>query len=299
MINFNFNDKRDIENKIHSNYVNQENPEETIRDLARYNHHVLCMKKEDNYDAILSYMIKNCNDFYEEKYFKIIYRNIASAKKYKFRDVSPVKITRTEMDKIKGLNDIRKEKISFVLLAIAKYYNNVSSDNNGRMYVSMTDLFKLSKVAIPCKERASYLHFAYQDGILVEHMMVGTNLKIVGFVDDSSEVVMELGEDDYKELAYAYLNYKNGGYKHCKACGRLFKMHKSAPGRLYCKECGRKEEVSEFKAIKCIDCDEDVVVNKFDTETCRCDKCKEIHVKKLRSEQNKRYYQNKKISMSP
>ena len=273
MINFKFDDKTDIENKIHSGYVNQENPEDTIRDLARYNHHVLNMKKEDNYDAILRYMTKNCVDFYEEKYFKIIYRNISSAKKYKFRSVAPVKITRTEMDKIVGLNDIRKEKIAFVLLAVAKYYNNVSSDNNNRMYMSMSDLFKLSRVAIPCKERASYLHFAYQEGILVEHMFVGTNLKVVGIVDDSSETVLELGEDDYKELAYTYLNYKSGGYKHCKGCGKLFKMHKNTPGRLYCKDCGQKEEISEFKAIKCIDCGEDVMVSKYDTETCRCEEC--------------------------
>lgn len=299
MINFKFDDKTDIENKIYSNYVNQENPEETIRDLARYNHHVLNMNKEDNYDSILAYMTKNCSDFYEERYFKIIYRNISSAKKYKFRSVPTVKITKTEMDKITSLNDIRKEKIAFVLLAVAKYYNNVSSDNNNRMYISMSDLFKLSRVAIPCKERASYLHFAYQEGILVEHMFVGTNLKVVGFVDDNSDAVIELCEDDYKELAYAYLNYKNGGYKYCKNCGKLFKMHKNSPGRLYCKDCGQKEETNEFKVTKCIDCGEDVVINKYDTETCRCEECKEIHIKKLRSEQNKRYYQNKKLSMSP
>lgn len=299
MINFKFDDKKDIENKIHSGYVNQENLEDTIRDLARYNYHVLNMKKEDNYDAILRYMTQNCMDFYEEKYFKIIYRNISSAKKYKFRSVASVKITRTEMDKIVGLNDIRKEKIAFVLLAVAKYYNNVSSDNNNRMYMSMSDLFKLSRVAIPCSERASYLYFAYQDGILIEHMFVGTNLKVVGFVDDDSETVLELGEDDYKELAYTYLNYKNGGYKHCKCCGKLFKMNKNAPGRLYCKDCGQKEETNEFKVIKCIDCGGDVLINKYDTETCRCEECKETYIKKLRSEQNKRYYQNKKFSMSP
>ena len=299
MINFKFDDRTDIENKIHSSYVNQENPEETIRDLARYNYHILNMNKEDNYDSILEYMSKNCNDFYEEKYFKIIYRNISSAKKYKFRSVNPVKITRTEIDKIIGLNDIRKEKIAFVLLAVAKYYNNVSSDNNNRMYISMSDLFKLSRVAIPCKERASYLHFAYQEGILVEHMFVGTNLKVAGFVDNNSETVLELGEDDYKELAYAYLNYKNGGYKHCKSCGKLFKMSKNSPGRLYCKDCGQKEEANDFKTIKCVDCGEDVIVNKYDTETCRCEDCKEIHKKILRKEQNKRYYNNKKLSMSP
>ena len=139
----------------------------------------------------------------------------------------------------------------------------------------MTDLFKQSRVAIPCKERANYLHFAYQDGILIEHMFVGTNLKIVGFVDDTSDTVLELGEDDYKELAYAYLNYKNGGYKHCKTCGRLFKMHKSAPGRLYCKECGQKEKTDDFKIIQCQDCGIDIVVGMLNTKTCRCEECQD------------------------
>ena len=298
MINFKFNDKLDIEEKISNNYVNQENPEETIRDLSRYNYHVLNMDKEQNYDAVLSYMVQNCRDFYEEKYFKIIYRNIASAKKYKFRNVAPVLITKAEMDKISSLNDIRKEKIAFVLLAVAKYYNNVSSDNNNRMYMSISDLFKLARVSIPCKERASYLHFAYEEGVLDEHLFVGTNLKIVSFVSEGSDVVMELHENDYKELAYAYLNYKSGGYKHCKCCGKLFKMHKNEPARLYCKDCGNKTATNEFKIIKCVDCGCDVVINKYDTETCRCSMCKEIYIKTLRSEQNKRYYQNKKFSMS-
>lgn len=275
MLNFKFNDKSDIESKLLSGYANQDNPEETIRDLARYNHHILGMKKEDNYDAILAYMTKNCRDFYEEKYFKIIYRNIASAKKYKFRNVSPVVITKSEIDKITSFNDIRKEKIAFVLLAVAKYYNNVSADNNNRMYMSMSDLFKLARVAIPSKERASYMHFAYEEDVLIEHTFVGTNLKIVGFVDDVSEPTITLGEDDYKELAYTYLNYKNGGYKHCKSCGKLFKMHKSAPGRLYCKECGEKEDMNEFKVIQCQDCGTDVVVGILNTKTCRCEECQD------------------------
>ena len=289
MINFKFNDKTDIENKIYNNYVNKENPEETIRDLARYNHHVLKMNKEDNYDAIRNYMNQNYSDFYEEKYFKIIYRNISSAKKYKFRDVAPVKITQSEIDKISVLNDIRKEKIAFVLLAVAKYYNNVSTDNNNRMYMSMSDLFKLARVAIPCKERASYLHFAYEDGILVEHTFVGTNLKVVGFVDDDSDVVIELTEADYKELAYTYLNYKDGGYKRCKNCGRFFKMSKNAPGRLYCKECGHKDPPSEFRTIKCIDCGEDVVVNQLNTKTCRCAECQQNAIKDVWKKASQRY----------
>jgi hypothetical protein len=245
------------------------------------------MKKEDNYDAILSYMRKNCTDFYEEKYFKIIYRNIASAKKYKFRDVEPVKITRSEIDKVAELNDIRKEKIAFTLLAVAKYYNNVSDDNNNRMYISISDLFKMARVSIPCKERATYLHFAYENGMLIEHTLVGTNLKIVSFVDDDSEVVMKLGEGDYKELAYTYLNYKTGGYKACKGCGRLFKMHKSEPGRLYCKECGKKEEKSEFKVIQCVDCGIEFAVSSSNAETNRCEECYKEYRRKYKAEKER------------
>ena len=284
MINFKFDDKADIERKLLSNYANQENPEETIRDLARYNHHMLGMKKEDNYDAILAYMNKNCADFYEEKYFKTIYRNIASAKKYKFRSVAPVVITKSEIDNISRLKDIRKEKIAFVLLATAKYYNNVSSGNNNRMYISMSDLFKLARVAIPSKERAGYLRFAYESGILSEHTLVGTNLKIVSFVDDDSDTAMILQEDDYKELAYTYLNYKNGGYKHCKTCGRLFKMHKNEPGRLYCKECAQKDVGSEFKAIVCVDCGIEVIVESRYTNKCRCDTCQHEENKRIKRE---------------
>jgi hypothetical protein len=272
MINFRFNDKTDIEEMMKNKYANKDNPEETIRELARYNYHVLGMKKEDSYDAIMTYMSKNCPDFYEEMYFKTIYRNIASAKKYKFRNVSPVVITRKEIEKIYSINDIRKEKIAFVLLAIAKYYNNISDDNNNRLYISISDLFKLARVAIPCKDRAWYLHFVYEEGILVEHTFVGTNLKIVAFVSND-EPVMELNENDYKELAYSYLNYKSGGYKACKHCGKLFKMSKREPGRLYCKECSQAHETNRFKSMKCVDCGEEFFVDTRNMNKCRCDNC--------------------------
>jgi hypothetical protein len=115
-------------------------------------------------------------------------------------------------------------------------------------------------------------------------MFVGTNLKIVSFVEDEADAVMTLGEDDYKELAYTYLNYKSGGYKRCKHCGRLFKMHKSSPGRLYCKECAPSYETAGFKKMKCIDCGADFVVDSRNTNKCRCDSCQHEENKKSKRE---------------
>ena len=171
----------------------------------------------------------------------------------------------------------------------------MSDDNNNRMYLSISDLFKLARIAIPCKDRATYLHFAYEEGLLVEHTFVGTNLKIVGFVDNDSDTVLELNEDDYKELAYTYLNYKNGGYKKCASCGRLFKMRKGANKQLYCKECGQKKETKEFKVIKC-DCGADVIVSVLNTKTCRCEECQNKALRQSWKEASQRYRDSKKSS---
>ena len=64
-----------------------------------------------------------------------------------------------------------------------------------------------------------------------------------------------------------------------------------------CKGC--QEFSADTKIRWCVDCGREFVVSKFDVETCRCESCKDIYIKKLRSEQNKRYYENKKFSMSP
>ena len=81
--------------------------------------------------------------------------------------------------------------------------------------------------------------------------------------------------------------YKNGGYKHCKGCGKLFKMHKNEPGRLYCKDCGRSYNKSEFKTMKCIDCGTDFVVSVLNTKTCRCEECYREYRRKYKAEKEK------------
>ena len=100
--------------------------------------------------------------------------------------------------------------------------------------------------------------------------------------DENDPVVLELHEDNYRELAFTYLNWKNnGGYKECKGCGRLFKAAKNTR---YCKKCTPKYEKLEYKKVTCVDCGDEVYISPKDSKTCRCETCQKEINKKLKRE---------------
>ena len=53
------------------------------------------------------------------------------------------------------------------------------------------------------------------------------------------------------------------------------------------------------KLIKCIDCGEDVVVGKFDTETCRCEECYDEYRRNYWREKKREYRSKDKMSTAP
>ena len=121
-----------------------------------------------------------------------------------------------------------------------------------------------------------------------------TNSKlIVGDVymhynEDNEGIV--INETDSKELAYSYLNWKNGGgYKRCEACGRLFRNNRY---RKYCHECSKYQPIGD-KTLECIDCGKEFTVDSRNMTKCRCDECQRekdkentrLRVQKFRNKQ--------------
>jgi hypothetical protein len=76
-------------------------------------------------------------------------------------------------------------------------------------------------------------------------------MQIVDFVSHNpdDEVVFELKEIDYLELAYVYLSWKNEGkgYTRCQKCDRVMRQSKTRP-RKYCEDCA-KEVLTEQKRL--------------------------------------------------
>ena len=80
-------------------------------------------------------------------------------------------------------------------------------------------------------------------------------------------------------------------YNRCK-CGGMFIQSKQN-NRFKCNICSTYQPIGT-KTIKCIDCGEEVEVNAKDNETCRCDKCREIHKRELKRLEMQRYRARKK-----
>lgn len=278
---------------IDEGMVDDVNINRTIKKLARYAY-INNMNNDESYDFIVNYMNKNCKDFSEVGSFDDINGCIKDAPKAALKNITQVVITKTELDIIVSLNDIRKEKLAFVLLADAKYDNACKNKKLNLSFLTNSDLFRLARVTMPIKERDLFLHFLYENQLVevnINPMATGKRLLYVS--EDDSGVGIVLTENNYKELAFTYLNWKNGGYKECKNCGRLFKTKKEG-NQLYCKKCAPKYEKIEYKTIKCTDCGVEVWISSKDTETCRCENCNLVYQRERNAKKNKAYRERNK-----
>lgn len=294
---FLFNEQSAVENMIEMHVVDNDNVFATIKDLARYNYFVNNMEKDDNYKSILKYLQNYGENINEENVYKIIDDCVQRAKKYPFKLVDEVCITKSEIEFIKKLDDIKKEKIAFVLLASAKYYDATRDTKYCTAYMKNSDICKLARITIPVAERNVFMQFAYDYGVLSRHSRAASTEKKVLFIsqDDNDEVVLRLKENDYRDLAYTYLAYITPHkYRRCVSCGSW--MKKDSQDRRICKNCSDKgiETKNTIKEVQCVDCGKTVYVSTHDSETCRCEECNIIYQKARNARKNKAYRERNK-----
>lgn len=284
---FLFNEQSAIEKIIKMHIVDNNNIFVTIKDLARYNYFVNNMDNDDNYNSILKYLQKNGQNINEENVYKIIDECVKKVKKYQFRQVNEVYITKNELQFIKDLNNIKYEKIAFVLLAAAKYYDAVRGVENHTAYMRNADICKLARVTIPVKDRDAFMQFAYDSGVLARHSRAASTEKKVLFVsqDNDDEIILRLTESDYKDLAYTYLAYKTPHrFRKCIVCGGWIK--KDSKNRQVCKECTDKEIIKKdtIKVIECMNCGKSIYISIFDTQSHMCEECYKQYRRKQKTE---------------
>lgn len=292
-MNFLFNEQYAIENMIDMKVVDNDNIFTTAKDLARYNYFINNMDDDDNYKSILKYLQKNGQNINEENVYSIIDLCVKKAKKHPFKQVSEVCITKNELQFIKNLSDIKQEKIAFVLLASAKYYDAVRGTQRNTAYMRNSDICKLARVTIPAKDRDVFMQFAYDKGVLLRHSRATSIEKTIGFVsnDENDKVVLRLKENDFKDLAYTYLAYITPHkFRRCVVCGGW--MKRDLKNRQMCKECSEKEDAEKntIKLVTCIDCGKAVYADIHNKRVCRCEECQEKKTKEQKRDWwNKNY----------
>ena len=247
-----FDERRDLVAYVDSGIIEEDHIGRTIYKRARYNYFIKNLTDKKNYNEIINFITANSTvgltdfDIYE-----FVNKAIASAKKSGLKQVEHIYITRSELDFIAALDDIKLEKIAFVLLALAKYHNEVSGEENNMVYIKLSEVKNMARINMNRIDFEYFYANLYDKGVLQRNTSPVSTIQIVDFVSNSSddEIVFELKEVDYLELAYVYLSWKNGGmgYTRCTKCNRLMRQSKTKP-RKYCEECA-KEVLSEQKRL--------------------------------------------------
>lgn len=271
-----------------------------IRYITRYLIHIENKTDEEAYECCVKWMTQHHDNFDESCYSNLISDAIKKAHKYPFYDIKNIKITQSELDKISSLNDLRAEKVLFVLLCMAKQQVISNGFTNGLVKYSITELCKMARISVPANEREYILYNIVQHGFLGYPKKNNTQCLIVNFINNDDETVLTLEEIDCQELAYVYLSWKNNnrGYGKCEYCGRMMKKSKKNPHR-FCEDCTEKlgDVPDNTKVVKCIDCGKPVYVSIFDNETVRCEECRTIHKRELKRLEIQRYRARKSEKM--
>jgi hypothetical protein len=216
-----------------------------IRYITRYLVHSEQKNEDDIYKEAVKWLKEHHKNFDESSYSNVISDAIKAAPKYPFYIIDNIKITRSELESISSLDSLRAEKILFVLLCMAKQQSMANGFTNGLVKYSITDLCKTARVSVPADDREYILYEIVQKGLLGYPKKNNTQCLIVNFIN-TDEVALELDEDDCRELAYVYLNWKNDGkgYTKCQRCGRWMKQSKTKPKK-YCEECAKAVQTEQ------------------------------------------------------
>ena len=216
--------------------------------ITRHLLYSLNLNDDENYKESVEWLKKYHNNFDEVYYSNLISDAIKKAHKKPFYCIDHIKITKSELDVISSLDNLRAEKILFVLLCMAKQQAASNGFVNGLVKYSITDLCKTARISVPADEREYILYNIVQKGFLDYPKKNNTQCLIVNFIDNDDEIVLKLDEMDCTELAYVYLSWKNDGkgYTKCQRCNRMIKQSKTKPKK-YCEECAQEVERENTK----------------------------------------------------
>lgn len=301
--NYYFNTQKRIDDVLNGP-VNKATMPSIIFNLIWYAYYNISKDEKDIIKYIEQWMSQKTNAFHLSAYAKSIKSNIKKMKDMPWRNIQDtVKIRKSELEYISSFNDIKKEKLLFCYLAVAKFLDMSRQNPTHWESESDTAIFKMAHITIPAAERDYYISDLINGepsaNIYLSYKNDDVSKRIDYISDDKNDpVILELDESNYYELAFTYLNWKNnGGYKKCKNCGRLFRVKGSTIGKqassnvkksnnaLYCKCCTQKPE-PKYKGkdtqsldyrprrIECIDCGEVIYIDNYKNNTTfRCEDC--------------------------
>lgn len=161
---------------------------------------------------------------------------ISKYKNYNLININEINIYKEELNKIEELNDIKLEKLAFILLVYAKINNIINDNNDSRVNINLNSIFEESRVK---KDKLQLHRLVKLEYILTNITCDSTTIRVKYLHEDNDIGIVVDNLKDKNAITY-YLEYKYGKkYKTCKECGKRFELNSSNGKQIYCTVCSK------------------------------------------------------------
>lgn len=150
------------------------------------------LTKDKIYEKIVDYYEKKEPHFNEVLYERNLEYAIRSAMRTELRTGVQLRISQAEMEQIWTIPDMRIQRVLFMMLVIAKFYNKGTGDffYNGRL----GDVFRKAKQGhIRVADRNGLIHWLNQNGFIEANLMGGYRIPFAEHIteDKDAHVIIE------------------------------------------------------------------------------------------------------------
>lgn len=218
------------------------------------------LSKEEIHIKVNDFLEKVYKDKFNRSYWKkVIDGAIGTVLKYnnyELMNIEKVYIYDEELDIIKSLNDIKLEKLAFILLVYAKINKIINPLSDGRININLNSIFEEAKT----KKEKILLHRLVELKYLLTTTTTcdSTTIKINYMKNDGNIGIIVDNLKDRNAITY-YLEHRLGyKYKTCevKGCGKRFKLKSLNSPQMYCNKCAKeiKKEMNKENMRKYRNC---------------------------------------------
>jgi uncharacterized protein YggT (Ycf19 family) len=205
-------------------------------------------------EQLLNFLKNNYNGYkrakWENTITKIVDRFLRVVRENKTEvkliDIKEVKITKAELDFISKLNDIKLEKIAFIMLIYAKLSNVMMNGTEGWINKSCSTICKEAKVNLKGTDKEKIFNELYNIGYIKQRLHnAKTNMQVC-YINEESET--ELIINDFDKVVYYYTLWKNQEMIRCERCSKPIKVTNNK--RKYCSVCAKEVKLENDRKIQ-------------------------------------------------
>lgn len=218
------------------------------RDLLILCNGWMCEKKYSD-EELKHKMIEFCKNYNSqfnstkaETLFLNVLKDIHKEKKFEFNN--HINITKNEVISLKKLDTLKKQKVMFIILSLAKWRNSNYIYLNSGSSIKVSDIFDLAKIKCTKKEQFKLLHELNELGFI--DVQLKPILKcMIPICDCEANSVNGIEFDIDDNLIFYWEDYV---LPHCEICGNPFERKSNR--QKYCAKCAKVVKNEQNKSYK-------------------------------------------------